>query len=428
MNAAVRIPSWLLAGNVNDTSQPQWLREYRAQHWQAFLQRGLPTRQEEHWKYADMVVFANKNFHAAAPVKDHDFSDIINQYRLQRDDSILLVFVNGQFMPMLSDLAKLPSTVIACPMNIAWQQHAELLKKHWPAVIDVKRYPFAAWNAGMFNEGLFFYLPANMLLTSGLHFLYIVVEEETFAAHPQHLFVLGDHSQATMLSEHVSLTAQAYLLNSVTTIHMGKQAKLEHCKIQQEGKQAIHLAHTFVQQQADSHSNFTQFSSGANFARDELTVQLTGTGAQCQTSGFYHLYHDEQYIDHHVDITHAAPHTQSEMLYKGILQNKSRAVFNGRLHVTPGAVKIVSQQTNHNLLLSKQAEAYTKPELEIYADDVQCKHGATVGQLEQDALFYLRARGIEYTEAITMLLAGFAADIKQRVTHAGIQKRVEEIQ
>ncbi len=150
-------------------------------------------------------------------------------------------------------------------------------------------------------------------------------------------------------------------------------------------------------------------------------------GAACQASGFYHLHRAHQYIDHHVEINHVAPHTNSEMVYKGILDNQSRAVFNGRLFVKKDAQKIVAHQANHNLLLSNRAEIYSKPELEIYADDVKCKHGATTGQLDQDALFYMRARGIGYQEAVNILLQGFADEIIDRVHHKGVKMRVKEL-
>jgi len=153
---------------------------------------------------------------------------------------------------------------------------------------------------------------------------------------------------------------------------------------------------------------------------------LLEKGAQCQTGGFYHLREANQYIDNHIEINHEAAHSSSDMLYKGIVDNRSRAVFNGRLYVKQDAQKILAHQANHNLLLSTQAEVYSKPELEIYADDVKCKHGATIGQLDQDALFYMCSRGIPYADAVNILLRGFAEEILDRVTHAGMKKRVQE--
>ena len=158
-----------------------------------------------------------------------------------------------------------------------------------------------------------------------------------------------------------------------------------------------------------------------------MIAVLKESGADCHTAGFYRLKTDKQYIDNHITIDHIAPFTSSEMLYKGILENKSRAVFNGRLHVGNQAKKILAYQAHHNLLLSNKAEVYTKPELEIYADDVKCKHGATTGQLDHDALFYLQSRGINRSEAMNMLLKGFAGDIMQRVIHPDIKAHIEKM-
>ena len=204
-------------------------------------------------------------------------------------------------------------------------------------------------------------------------------------------------------------------------------AQLDYYKIQQEGKQAAHIAHTFIQQKQDSSVSAMNFSTGAQFARDDLIISLKESGAECKTSGFYHLFYDNQYIDNHIDIDHVAPRSHSEMLFKGILDHKSRAVFNGRLHVTEGAQKILAYQANHNLLLSNDAEVYSKPELEIYADDVKCKHGATTGQIDQDALFYLQSRGIPHQEAMGMLLQGFAEEVTEKIKLPAVKMRVLEM-
>ncbi len=182
-------------------------------------------------------------------------------------------------------------------------------------------------------------------------------------------------------------------------------------KLQQESTRAIHMENIFVTQHQDSAVAINHLTVGASFSRDDALVTMAEPGAVCQTGGFYHTTRDGQYIDHHVDVKHAAPRTNSEMFFKGIIDKKSRAVFNGGLYVAAGAQKINATQQNHNLLLSNAAEIYSKPELEIYADDVKCQHGATTGQIDQDALFYMRARGIDQQTAMNILLKGFAFKI-----------------
>lgn len=428
------IPQWLHACKVSAHPQEAaWLSDFRQRHWDAFLKNGMPTRKEERWKYTDLAFLANKNFSAAVDYRKAKKADadhlhhVINKHRLQCGDSILLVFVNGYFMPVLSDTAKLPPSVIACSLGAAFQQHAELIKKYWPANTDTQKYPFANLNAAVFADGLFLSLSDKCELSMPIHLLSLAAGECEFAAHPHHFIILGEHSKLPLIEEYIALSDLSYIMNIVTTITVGKHARLEHVKIQNEGVRAVHMANTFVQQKQDSNVTFTNFSVGSTFSRDDVVVKLLETGADCKTSGFYHLRYDNQYIDHHIDIDHAAPRSNSEMLYKGILDKKSRAVFNGRLYVEKDAQKILAYQANHNLLLSNDAEVYSKPELEIYADDVKCKHGASTGQIDQEALFYLRSRGVDKTEAMRILLEGFAEEIMQHVTHPGVKMRVQEM-
>lgn len=396
-------------------------------NWEHFVKHQLPTRNDERFKYADFSFLAGKTFSAAQPINADDLIDTVNQHRLRQGNNILLVLVNGYFMPSLSDLHKLPDEVIACSMTKASQQYADAMVANWGKSINIKKHPFAGINAAMCKDGLFLHLPDNCELDASLHVLSIVVDQNEFMTHPWNMLVMGANSKLTLVEEYFSLAKQTYLMNVVTTIVAGKGAHLKHYKIQQEGKGAIHIANTFIQQQQDSRIEFTNFSMGSAFARDDVVALLQEPGANCNTAGFYHLTQDNQYIDHHIDIEHAAPNSNSEMLYKGILENKSRAVFNGSLYVKKDAQKIVAHQANHNLLLSKDAEIYSKPELEIYADDVKCKHGATTGQLDQEALFYMRSRGIPYQDAMSILLQGFAEEIMQRVTHDGVKMRVMEM-
>ncbi|HEX4044565.1 MAG TPA: Fe-S cluster assembly protein SufD [Gammaproteobacteria bacterium] len=428
MKHTVNLPNWLKASTVNDApSQPAWRLAAAKQYWQAFLAQGLPTRQHERWRYADLAFLNKHDFSTPSQVNAEKLEDTIHQYRLHYGDSILLVLINGCFMPTLSDLTKLPEQVIACSWQQALREHTALIPQHHQSVVDAKRYPFVALNTALGSDGLFFYVPAQTTIPAAVHVLCLSMEQTTFVTYPQHTIILGEQSEVTWLEEHFSQLDQTYLTNQVTQLIVEKNAKLNYYKIQAEGREAAHLAHTFVQQAANSQTRFTHFSTGAAVARDELQVTLQGSGADCRTAGFYHTRADNQYIDHHVDICHAASHTQSDMLYKGILEQRSRAVFNGRLLVEKDAQKIVAYQANHHLLLSANAEAYAKPELEIYADEVKCKHGATTGCLDQDALFYLRSRGIEHDEALSLLLHAFAEEVTQRINHVGIKARIQEI-
>lgn len=427
MNAVIRIPQWLEQHNTDAATPclPAWMAEYRQQHWRAFLQNGLPTRKDERWKYADLDFLAAHTFTTVIESGETDLSDVIQQHRLS-DTAIMLVLVNGRFSLQYSELSKLPTGVIACDISTAINRYPDLVSKYWPSEYDARRYPFAALNAGMFVDGLFLYVPTQSEVTTPIHILSIATATNVVITHPRHLIVLEQQAKLNLFDQYIAQTAQPYLTNSVTDFYLCREAQLEYVKLQAENMQAFHMAHLFVRQQQDSNALFTSFSIGSQFARDDLVVSLQAPGANCKTGGLYCLDQDNQYIDHHVDIDHQAPRSTSEMLYKGILDKKSKAVFNGRLLVEKDAQKILAYQANHNLLLSNTAEINSKPELEIYADDVKCKHGATTGQLDEEALFYLRSRGIDKETAKRMLLRGFAIEVLARVSDADIRHKLEE--
>jgi Fe-S cluster assembly protein SufD len=422
------MPQWLQ--HDIHPSLPAWLAAFRHPYKNIFLKHGLPTSKNESWKYADLNFIMKHHFKVALPYEDAALYEVVQSYALQHTTSILFVFVNGYFMPHLSSLSQLPQEALFTHLNdIQTSAFADVIQKHWPDHLEklmYQSYPFAACNAAQYTDGLFFYLPDHCQLSVPIHLLSITTGTEAFVTHPHHVIVLGKNTQCTLLQEYRSLSQQPYMMNTVMNITLQEGAQLDYYKMQTENLHALHIAHTFVQQKQHSKACFTHLAKGGAFARDELIIHLEEQGAACSANGFYHLTQDHQYIDHQVTIHHAAPYSQSDMFYKGLVDKKSKAVFNGRLHVHKDAKKILAHQTNHNVLLSKEAEVYAKPELEIHADDVTCKHGATIGQLDQEALFYLCSRGIERAKAQKMLVQGFADDIWQRVKHAAIKQHMQE--
>jgi Fe-S cluster assembly protein SufD len=423
-----RVPTWLEQQWHEclhlETIQP--LTQIRKDNWHAFTQKGLPTKKNENWKYTDLTFLETASYSLVNLVNTVDVDyihKIISSYRLQDSDSILLVLVNGCFIPAMSDLNKLPKNVIINRLEKAWQEQEMIIKQCHTNDID---HPFVNLNEAMWKEGLFIYIPDGCDVTLPIHLLSIATEGVAFIAHTRHVIVLGERSRVTLLEDYAALSAVDYMMNLVVTMLVNKQAKLNHYKIQRESNRAVHMAYTVIKQMENSEVTTTHFSSGASFARDDLKVTLQETGASCQLASFYHLHQDHQYIDYHIDVDHIAHNSHSDMLYKGILDKQSRAVFSGKLFVEKEAQKIIAYQANHNILLSKEAEVYSKPMLEVYADDVKCKHGATIGQLNHDALFYLCSRGINQQEALNMLLNGFTDDIFSRVTHPGIKQHAQK--
>ncbi len=391
---------------------------------QSYL-RGLPTKKNERWKYVDLSIFERQPF----VMQSCDVvisAERLNSYRMQDVDAILLVFVDGRFEPAYSDLDKLPKEVIACSLQQARDDHDTLLAENAAQNINQQHYPFASFNATTLADGLFLSISAGFTLSSPLHVLSIASGHEGAMTHTQNVWVFGANSSATLVHEYMGLRDETYFTNVVTTIAAGKGSRIQVIKSQREGQLALHMENFFVRQAEESDVNITQLTTGGQLSRDDMVVSLDGTGSLFHTSGFYHTSRDGQLIDHHVDVKHIAKRTSSEMIYKGIADKKSRAVFNGSLYVEKDAQKINAVQENHHLLLSAQAEVYSKPELEIYADDVKCRHGATTGQLDQDALFYMRARGIDHATAMNILLAGFANDVLTRITDTAIQQHVKK--
>ena len=428
-------PAWLLAkGEEHVAAQlPAWLNQIRRRHWRAFLQNGLPTSTTECFKYTDLSFLSAQNAASQDSSALHTslrmaIQEHVNQYRISMQTKQLLVFVDGRFMPSYSD-SLFAEGVIANSVMHACEHHPALLKKHWPMLHDVARYPFAFLSAALFSDGLFLFVPEHYQVLQPIYLLNLSTSRDQALHHVQHVVVLAENSQCTLIEEQASLalTQQAPMLNIVTSIAVKASAILRYYKVQQQNQYARQMASTFVQQEKNSEVSCVNFSLGSIFSRDDLNVALKGMGAKCLASGFYQLAHDDQYHDHHIDVQHLGAHTESVMLYKGILNHKSRAVFNGKLQVSESGIKTSAYQANHNLLLSNLAEIYSKPELEIYTDEVKCKHGATTGQLDEEALFYLCSRGIQLEEAMQLLIAGFAGEILEHILDLPLKKHLNAL-
>lgn len=427
MNSARKIPAWLNAHFV--TNEQNIFSLEQKNYWDALQQEGLPTVKNESWQYTDISFLYTQEFSLAKRIdvkNNHSIKAFIHEQRAQKKESIFLIFINGYFVEEYSDLNKLPDDFVITTLHKAQNQYGETIKKYWPNHIDAKKHPFANLNLALSDEPLFFYFPKQKKITQPIHLLSITLAQENLIIHPQHFFLIDEQSEIILTEESFSLGNQACFTNKMLTMIVAKDAILHYYKMQNESKNAIHLAHTFIQQEKNSDVKLMNFSLGSRFARDDMVIQLLAQGANCDASGFYHLTQDQQYIDHHVDIIHQAARSRSNLLYKGILEKKSRAVFNGKVTVDKNAQMVLAQQINHNLLLSQNAEIYSKPELEIYADEVKCKHGSTVGQLDPEALFYLCSRGISHEAAIAMLLHGFADEVIDRIVNPEIKKQVLE--
>jgi len=400
-----------------------WSEEIRHSAIARFAALGFPTTRDEEWKYTSVAPIVKVPF---APGNGADIDGKCIDDLIETGEN-RLVFINGHFSDRLSRLGVFPKGVIACGLAAAMSDCRERVEPHWARYADYQGQSFVALNTALMDDGAFLFVPAGAVLDAPVHFLFISsAPDEATVAHPRNLIVLESAGQATVVESYLSFDRTAYFTNAVTEIAVGEGGVLDHYKVQLESDKAFHVA-THQAHLARS-ANFSSHSIalGGALARNDVNAALDGEGGECTLNGLY-LTHAQQHVDNHTRIDHVKPQCVSRELYKGIMGGKSRGVFNGKIYVHKAAEKTDARQTNKNLLLSEEAWVDTKPQLEIYNNDVKCSHGSTIGQLDEDALFYLRARGIDPQAAIGLLTRGFAADITGRIKSAPVARWVEKL-
>jgi len=401
-----------------------WVLAARQSAFARFAAHGLPTRREEEWKYTDVSVIGRRTSLAPDHIPPDPSSEAkLLAWTLASEDMHLMVFVNGHYAPGLSMIGDLPAGVRITSLADTLDDAADL-----PQYLFDQQHEhtiFAALNNAFATDGALLNLAPGTVLKAPIYLLFIA-SGHGVAIYPRNIVVAGDGARATIIEHYMGTLDAHNFTNVVTQINLGAHAEIEHCKLLQEGPAATHIAGIHAEQAAGSHFVSHAFSLGGRLARNDITAQLLGKGCHCSMNGLY-LLDDRQHMDHHTRIDHLGAESVSREHYRGILDGESRGVFNGKVVVHPGANKTDAHQANHNLLLSQQAEVDTKPQLEIFADDVKCTHGATVGQLDDDSLFYLRSRGIDAELARSVLIYGFANDIIGRIGVPDLRTRIEHL-
>ncbi len=404
-----------------------WLQQTRKRALDRFAALGFPTPRHEDWKYTNVRPIEKQAFRPTGKVCLGLVPDDIEAYLFQNLPCHRLVFVNGHFAPELSRPGKLSEGLTVGSLAKSLLRTPNSLESHLARYADASANGFEALNTAFMGDGAYVYLAAGKVIEDPIHLLFLSTQqEEPVFSQPRNLVVAGDNAQAVLIETYASLGDSAHFTNALTEVALGQNATLEHYKLQQESLKAYHIATLQVHQERDSRFTSHAVSFGARLARHNINVVLDAEGTECTLNGLY-MVDGRQHVDFHTKIDHAKPHGTSHEFYKGILNGHARGVFNGRIYVHPDAQKTDAEQSNKNLLLSKDAEVDTKPQLEIYADDVKCSHGATVGQLDDTMLFYLRSRGIDEATARGLLTYGFAHDIVERMALAPIRARLEEI-
>jgi Fe-S cluster assembly protein SufD len=373
-----------------------WLRRLRQAAMDRFAELGFPTYDLEDWKFTSVAPIAKVPFQPAQPAAGDSVRAKLAELPLADFGCPRLVFVNGYFSQELSWLHALPAGIRVSSLAAALQESsgAPVLEEHLSRYARYDNHAFVALNTAFLRDGAFIEIPKGVVAGKPIHLLFVTTAAGRPAvAHPRNLILVARDAQASFIESYVSLSDQVHFTNAVTEIVAGENAVVEHYRIQQESPRAFHIATVQIYQDRSSSFTSHNISLGAAIARNDVNTVLDAEGAECALNGLY-MVDGVRHVDNHTSLDHAKPHCASREVYKGILDGKAMAVFNGKIIVRKDAQKTDAKQTNKNLLLSPDATINTKPQLEIYADDVKCTHGATIGQLGEELIFYLRSRGI----------------------------------
>lgn len=417
VNEFTTVAPRLPGGNV------PWLETLRRTALDSLRAEGFPTRRNEHWKYTDVTPLLQGAYTPAPLATAPDaFFQGVQRFEL---DCHRVVFVNGVYRNNLSDHAEVTGLRIRTLAETLADDPDTL-----QAVVSDRAgnaTGFAALNVAYLHDGVVIDIAADAVIEKPIHLIFLSVAHapDAVVSHPRVVVTAGRNSGARLLESHLGLEGAANFINLVTDARLAPGASLRHLRLIEAGAAESHIANMLVRVERDANYVNHQVCLGGKLVRNDLRVELLAENASTELNGFV-LAGGSDHVDNHLDVRHVAPHTNSSQFYRAVLDGRSRGVFNGRVHVAQDAQKIDAQQTSNNLLLSKLAEIDTKPELEIYADDVKCSHGATVGQLDDNMLFYLRSRGIDADTARGLLIFAFADDVIRRIGLPEIRAHVED--
>jgi len=412
------------AGNGASHS-PTWLRDLRARAIARFGELGFPTTKQEEWRFTNVAPIAATPFALAKPSAVGLQPSALAPFLIGDDAQPRLVFVNGRLSAELSQSSGWPAGVRVESLVAAVAEDPEFVQRHLGAQAD--RGSLAALNTAFVSDGALVHVPAGVQVTTPVQLLFLAAPGEVpFVTHPRNLVVVERGARVAIVETYAAAGEGVYWTNAVTELVVGEGARVDWHRVQRESRQAYHTATSHSRQERDSVVHLHTVTLGAVLTRHDVHTVLNGPGGSAVLNGLY-LPRDEQHVDHHTWIDHAAPHCDTHEYFNGVLDGKARSVFSGRIIVRPGAQRTDSKQTNNNLLLSADAHADSQPQLEIYADDVKCTHGSTTGPLDEKAMFYLRSRGVGADAARRLLTYGFASEILDRMEVRPLRERLDTL-
>lgn len=400
-------------------------RELKQNAIKNFTGTGFPTIKNEEWKYTDLSTLHEINFQPLLKFRDIKKDEGgIQDHFLGVPDSLRVVFIDGHYQPGLSDTGNHGSELLITPFSaLKPEQYAEL-GSCLGSQISLTDDPFVVLNTALFTDGIWIRIPKGKIIDQPIEILYFATNQpQPGLIQPRNLIMVGENSQVGIIENYVGQNDAVYFNNPVTEIILETNALVEHFKVQSDSTRAVHIGTIRVLQHKNSNYISHSFSFGGLLVRTNINTVLADEGVECTLNGLY-VGDGKQHIDNHTSIDHTRPHCNSHELYKGILDDNAHGVFNGKIFVRPAAQKTNAIQSNNCILLTDDATINTKPQLEIFADDVKCTHGATVGQLDEDAYFYMRSRGLDQQKARNLLIYAFASDVIDRISHEPVRGKI----
>ncbi len=390
-----------------------------------FAELGIPTNDLEAWKYTNIAKVLDRPYALQlAPERPPVVADDIEPFFVDGLDAHQLVFVNGRIAPTLSDVGALPKGVIVTSLERAGKEHPQLIEAHYGEYADFEDEALTALNTAFVQDGPFVYVPSGTVVEKPIFILHVTATEDDLFIQPRNLFVVEDGGVAKIIEAQRALNTAHTFTNHVIEAFVGENGNLDHYVVQDEGSQASRVQSMYGEHRSNSVLDTHTVTLSGEVVRNNLEITPNGTHCESHLFGLY-LGKDDMHVDNHTLVDHVQPDCFSNELYKHVLNDASTGVFNGKVFVRRDSQRINAYQSNKSIVLTDEANIYTKPELEIYADDVQCSHGATTGQLDDEAIFYLRSRGLSETHARILMLRAFAGDVLDEVAIDALREQLD---